>query len=252
MITRTPARYPRRLRSGDVIFVTEDLEVRKVSASSGEQVVGALPIYAHCRPPQLLRVQSGSDFRTDSSQQSLCFELLDRKVNVATLWVAGRMNLTTGEVEAAVVRDGSGHCPTEEKTAEALRTCASPKRVHAKTAGLPLPSGFSEEMRSPSGRWTVVSGPPSVGDDDISRNLFLMNTKAAEVYPIREGAWPAAVEPQELAPMNPESPSAETLSVVGESYGEWLFDDFDLLFVDGLLVTPGKGAVMLHGDIWPD
>jgi hypothetical protein len=242
-LSRTPARRPRRLHpTGDVLFVVpSSLELRRLSPDTGkEEVIARLPRGETCRPLQPLSVQEDMDFVIDMKRSVACLSLMDRNMNMVSLQVNARVNLTTHEVKSAIVIDLSHTCKEDPK-AHAIFDCSretSSNPPAPDPPGLVLPAGFHVESRSPSGRWFVLGGEVTEGDY-IHRKLLLLESETRRVYPIVEGPWPR--------PIAPESPF-DTVDVVSESTIRWI-QRLDVLLVDMLLVKPGERTVRLAGDV---
>jgi hypothetical protein len=244
-LSRTPASRPRWLHpTGDVLFVVPSkLELRRLSPATGkEEVIARLPRGEACRSLQPLSVQEDMDFIIDMKRSVACLSLMDRNMNMMSLRLDARVNLTTHEVKSGVVTDLSHNCKEDPK-AQAIFDCSrerffNPPAPAPPPAGLALPAGFHVESRSPSGRWLALGGEVIEGDY-MHRKLLLLDSETRRVYPIVEGPWPR--------PLAPESPS-DTVDVVGESTIRWV-QRVDALVVDMLLVKPGEQTVRLSGDV---
>ena len=242
-LSRTPASRPRRLPpTGDVLFVVPNsLELRRLSPDTGkEEVIARLPRGEACRPLQPLSVQEDTDFVIDMKRNVACLSLMDRNMNMVSLQVNARVNLTTHEVKSAVVIDLSHTCKEDPK-AHAIFDCSREPSFNPPAPappGLVLPAGFHVESRSPSERWLVLGGEVTEGDY-IHRKLLLLDSETHRVYPIVEGPWPRPIAP---------GAAFDTVDVVSESTIRWI-QRLDVLLVDRLLVKPGERTVRLAGDI---
>ena len=216
-----------------------------------------------------LSVQSDSGFTVDQAHGQVCLTIADRNVNMADVSFAFRVEVESGRVDSSLELDNINECasgqalvcsgtlgaglkPADsagikrawEWDAESLSLfpAGSPKHETAKSlcgADVDMSDAdsrdfgcASEEGRSGSGRFVLVSGLASEGDY-IHRELFVLDLENGEVLGLLG-------ENVELKPVTAEDVLTEgfgSLGVVGESDVRWLGGD--RLWVDGTLIDPG-------------
>ena len=216
-----------------------------------------------------LSVQSDSGFTVDQAHGQVCLTIADRNVNMADVSFAFRVEVESGRVDSSLELDNINECasgqalacagtlgaglkPAETAGAKwawewdaerlSLFPAGSPEHETAKRlcgADVDLSNAdsrdfgcASEEGRSGSGRFVLVSGLPSEGDY-IHRELFVIDLQNGDVLGLLG-------ENVELKPVTAEDVLTEgfgSLGVVGESDVRWLGGD--RLWVDGTLIDPG-------------
>jgi hypothetical protein len=261
VLSRTPARFPRILPSGDIVFIEIDGNAHKVRIlrrrHNEECVIAVLPEPSHCNPNNRLHMEDDNDLGFDPGTSTLCFTLRDRNTNMASLLVEGNIDLASGQVTSSVVFALKDHVGCEaDQNKPKLNVCqALPDagRVDPSEAVL----GFSSTSLSPSGRWRLLEGP-TIGNDYIYRPLLLQDTSDGLVYPIREGRWPTAIAARVLAKTDGISDDEDGLAalyqelgteiVIGETPVYWVGVQ-DLLVVGALVVDPGRGVTKFNGSI---
>ncbi len=218
-----------------------------------------------------------------------CFEVMDRNLNMASVIAQIEVDLRTASVRSwltFVTEDRASSCVAiPEAEADAL-PCTQLLRVRARqeraggrlgVGGWTLrdqgergvivgPDGARRRLAivqpvletvSPSGRWAVIGGNREEGDF-IYRSLWLLDLRRGLVFPIaasREeepetGArtvapWPRPLTRRELA----DAPAMmrHAYGVTGETAIRWL--GRTLVLGEALLVTPGRGTVVLPGPL---
>ncbi len=216
-----------------------------------------------------LSVQSDGGFTVDQAHGQVCLTIADRNVNMADVSFAFRVDIESGRVDSSLEMDNINECASGQALVCAGSLGAEPKPAEAAgakwawewdaeslslfPAGVPKDEAAkrlcgadvdlsdadsrdfgcaSEEGRSGSGRFVLVSGLPSEGDY-IHRELFVIDLQSGEVLGLLG-------EKVELKPVTAEDVLTEgfgSLGVVGESDVRWLDDD--RLWIDGALIDAG-------------
>lgn len=215
-----------------------------------------------------LGVHSDESFVVNRAKGQACLTIADRNANMADVSFVFRVDIESGRVDSSLELDNITECAQGSAlvcggtlaagpepgaiarskwawdwSAESLSLFprGAPKHETAKhlcgadvdisdddsrSAGC-----ASEEGRSGSGRFVLVSGPTSEGDY-IHRELFLIDLQSGEVLGLM-GDTPA------LKPVTAEDVVTDgfgSMGAVGESDVRWL--DGDRLWIDGVLVNP--------------
>lgn len=266
--TRTPIAFARWLGPERLVALSADgrgvlvVEAREGSSPTGlarlperiavcastEHVAGDLVVGAD------LRVHDDADLWVTPSR--LCLEMRDRNANMMDYAVRFAVDLARGTVAHAIGYPPAYAAPApigcEDDTRPGER---APVRAPSPapwaydledgghiTGAPPVPSFAPEldvnvELRSPSGRWILVSGATR-GGDHVWRSLWLLDRERGEVFAIEDGTW---------WPVNASAlDSTRTHSVPGEATVRWL-EGRDVLWVDDALVFPGRGRVVVGG-----
>lgn len=228
-----------------------------------------------------LSVHSDWGFRVDVEAGVACIDIADRNDNMADLQVSARIDLNTGAVDSGVAMDMTEACPetavacegevsrrdarpepsatfawswdadgarlypTEPRDgAEAIHVCLPDTDMADETA-----REFdcaSEESRSRSGRFVLVSGLLSEGDY-IHRQLYIVDLATGELLRLEpESDQFATIAAEEVM-----TDDYTGLDVVGESDIRWVGDGVrDRLWVDGRLLDPaGRRVTEIGGDL---
>jgi hypothetical protein len=267
--------------------------LERISLVDGQrQPLAKLPPFACKRPrnadderPDLtgFGIQDPGDFIVFPEKRRACMNLMDRNINMASVWVQVFVDLDRGKVRRSLIM-GKEVCvpPAGVKVVDsdaAGGACAVslPSEEHADRA---FPFAFKgrepedefgilvratgervlkirryyehSEGNSPSGRWVLLRGDQEDADY-IHANVVLLDRETGEVFPIREGrTWPAPLRATGKRGLpHIKIPIEETASVVGETDVRWLGDsaDTELLVLGELVVNPGHSAFSVSGEI---
>jgi hypothetical protein len=275
VLSKTAAMRPRWAPDRrSIYFLTRGGLIRAITVANGaERTIATLPkSFTICQgapdyqpghkfPISQLSPQEDDDFVIDASGDAACLDLKDRNVNMVNVDVALYVDFRNGRVQQQMTMPECG----APKIAECTSPLASPeptpkpapfdlddkgrlvrrdgkKKIVVVSA---IGSGdFAPGLVSPSGQWMTITGNEETGDY-IHRQLFLLDRMSGKIWPVRKDVKQPLTAAQIL---DPQREQIDTVDVVGESPIRWLANP-ELLLVDSLLVTPGKTAVELPGDI---
>ncbi len=133
-LTPTPARWPRLLDNGDVLFLDPDKKntrtLRVVDTAGKVRIIAKLPrgysikdcvfLEATRADSGGLAPQSGFDVVVDRKANTACLKLLDRNENMASLAIAVGVDLATGKVDKWLIMDGNKDCDVAKRPAAGL------------------------------------------------------------------------------------------------------------------------------------
>ena len=253
---------------------------RKRIATLPRFVCKLKPDAANAADPSTMALQSADDFIIDVDKRRACMTLMDRNVDMVSLWLDIRIDLVTGRIQRWLAMGGESCVPsTGVKVIKADETSgprctnaserpsrdSTPSRFELTESGIlkergpagarilrvlgyGANSGFDE---SPSGRWTVLRGDVEEGDY-IHARLLLLDRNKGELFRIAESrSWPPPLLPKGKHGLPQIETPVDTIDVVGESDVRWLGSsaESELLVVDSLVVKPGHFAFTVDGEI---
>jgi hypothetical protein len=305
-VTKARLRYPRLAGAASVMAVAADKKIDwngsavrlvRIDLGTGAATTVAKIAPFRCVPPAQpeaaeagagggggeqggtqitpLALQTEDDFGLTADGKHACLRLMDRNLNMASVILDTRIDLSSGEVQRQIALGGDVCTATDEVPVVERGDLCSPGREHKAAAERRWPFRFlagsvestadlagatagsrkrtriqgldSGEEVSPSGRWELVAGDREAGDSP-SRAVALFDRETGQVFPIggKPGSWPPAYGPDGKPPRAPK-----TIVVVAEDEVRWLDTGplADALLVRGLLVLPGKPSLKLTGDV---
>jgi hypothetical protein len=227
-----------------------------------------------------MAIQSADDFIIDVDKRHACMTLMDRNVDMVSVWLDIRIDLVNGRIERWLTMGGESCVPSAgvkvmkgdessgprcENASRLPARDSTPSRFEFTESGilkergqggariLRVPgygvnSGFDE---SPSGRWSVLRGDVEEGDY-IHARLLLLDRDKGELFRIAESrSWPPPLRPKGKHGLPQIKTPVDTIDVVGESDVRWLGSsaESELLVVDSLVVKPGHYAFSVDGEI---
>jgi hypothetical protein len=280
------ARHPRWIPDRSAVLaitgrslVDGKAKVERIQLATGKRRrVATLPSFScgEAAGEEILKpsLQSASDFRVDRGGKFACLTLMDRNLNMASLVLDVRVDLSSGRTERELLGPVDGCTPPSDVVADdkgesrvdcepvTVREAAPPASAQpfGYEAGGRIIDGrtpsalrvralrdFSPGPVSPSGRWVLLESEPEEGDY-IYRDLLLFDRAQGAVFAVPTGAsnrWPEALPVRKL------SRSPRTARVVGEDDVRWLDlePQADVLVVGDLIILPGERSFRVRGDV---
>lgn len=258
-LSPTPARRPRFLPDGSVLFVAVGFaELRRVGVDGkGERPAGVISpqVAAQCdasfpRPWDPARLLfADADMVVDRSGDAVCMHLSDGREadSRASVWL--RVSLSkSGGVElvcGAAPPEDDFWCHPAARESSAPTGAYDLRDGHLVEGGAAAEKGqdFGVELTldasSSSGRYALVSASVKRGGER-ARRVLVLDRESGDFFAIAQGSWPKPMGQSDWKALAKGKDTTVRAAVQSDVRA---LDRGDLLVVDSLLITPGKRVI---------